>query len=114
MLIERAIWLGKPDLGIPAEAQGWRCTTPAKINLFLEVLGKRSDGYHDLDTVMHAIDLTDTLEIFPSSNSALTMSIDFSNAQQIERPSTPAPDPAWDIPSNRSNLILKAIETLRN
>ena len=35
----------------------------AKINLFLEVLGKRPDGFHDLDTVMHEIDLHDELEL---------------------------------------------------
>lgn len=36
---------------------------PAKINLFLEVLGKRPDGYHDLATVMVPLDWADTLEI---------------------------------------------------
>lgn len=38
-------------------------TAPAKINLFLEVLEKRPDGYHDLETVMQEIDLTDTLTL---------------------------------------------------
>ncbi len=34
---------------------------PAKINLFLEVLGKRTDGYHELETLMVAVNLYDTL-----------------------------------------------------
>ena len=33
----------------------------AKINLTLDVLGKRSDGYHELATIMQAVDLYDTL-----------------------------------------------------
>jgi 4-diphosphocytidyl-2-C-methyl-D-erythritol kinase len=33
----------------------------AKINLALDVLGKRADGYHDLVTVMQTIDLYDTI-----------------------------------------------------
>lgn len=36
---------------------------PAKLNLFLEVLGRRPDGYHDLATVMVPIDLADTIEV---------------------------------------------------
>jgi 4-diphosphocytidyl-2-C-methyl-D-erythritol kinase len=34
---------------------------PAKINLTLEVLGKRGDGYHDIRSVVQAIDLCDVL-----------------------------------------------------
>ncbi len=34
---------------------------PAKINLFLEVLGKRADGYHEVATVMQTIELYDRL-----------------------------------------------------
>ncbi len=34
---------------------------PAKLNLFLEVLGRRADAYHDLDTVMHGITLRDRM-----------------------------------------------------
>lgn len=37
---------------------------PAKINLFLDVLGKRSDGYHEIETVFYPLtDLADTIMI---------------------------------------------------
>src|ERR1700756_2364522 len=35
---------------------------PAKVNLHLEVLAKRPDGYHDIATLMVAVSLYDTLE----------------------------------------------------
>ena len=36
---------------------------PAKINLHLEVLGLRPDGFHELSMVMQSIDLQDQLDI---------------------------------------------------
>ena len=41
---------------------------PAKLNLSLEVLGRRSDGYHEIRTVMQQIDLADELEILPAES----------------------------------------------
>ena len=38
---------------------------PAKLNLFLHVIGRRPDGYHLLQTVFRAIDLEDTLRFAP-------------------------------------------------
>ncbi len=35
----------------------------AKINLFLEITGKRQDGYHTIDSIMHRVSLHDTVEI---------------------------------------------------
>ena len=35
---------------------------PAKINLYLDVLGRREDGYHDLDMVMLPLELHDTID----------------------------------------------------
>ena len=36
---------------------------PAKLNLFLHVLGRRADGYHQLQTVFQLVDLADTVSI---------------------------------------------------
>ena len=58
---------------------------PAKINLTLEVLKKRTDGYHDLRTAMHSIDVCDTVtvELSEATTAALLL-----NAQLRFRPST--------------------------
>jgi 4-diphosphocytidyl-2-C-methyl-D-erythritol kinase len=44
---------------------------PAKVNLALRVLGRRRDGYHELDTIFQAIDLRDEIEICPSDTLSL-------------------------------------------
>lgn len=48
-----------------SEQVGSRATVlaPAKINLVLRVLGRRPDGYHDIDTLFQAIDLCDRVEV---------------------------------------------------
>lgn len=43
------------------EPGAWAVDAPAKLNLFLEVLGRRPDGYHGLETVMVAVDWADRL-----------------------------------------------------
>lgn len=42
-----------------------RCRAHAKINLVLRVLGRRSDGYHDLWTVFHELEFHDDVELRP-------------------------------------------------
>jgi len=39
---------------------------PAKINLYLEVINKREDGYHNIESVMHTVSLCDELEFLQS------------------------------------------------
>ena len=43
----------------------------AKINLSLEVTGKREDGYHEIKTVLHTIDLADRLAFRPAEQTSL-------------------------------------------
>ncbi len=45
----------------------------AKINLTLSVLGRRADGYHELDTIMHEISLSDTVEIAKAERLSLSV-----------------------------------------
>jgi 4-diphosphocytidyl-2-C-methyl-D-erythritol kinase len=68
---------------------------PAKVNLTLEVLGKRPDGYHAIETLMVAINLCDRLE-FRLSRSDLLL--------ECNRP---------EIPTDNRNLVWKATEALR-
>ena len=49
----------------PVPTNTKRVLAPAKVNLFLEVLGKRPDGYHEIATLMVAIDLVDVLDFSP-------------------------------------------------
>ena len=45
----------------------------AKINLTLPVLGKRPDGYHELDTIMMSVTLADTVELVPAAGISLAV-----------------------------------------
>src|SRR2546428_569415 len=66
----------------------------AKINLALEVLGKRDDGYHEVATVMQAVDLSDRLGIQDAEGLELRVS-------------------APDLPSDGRNLVVRAAHALR-
>lgn len=50
---------------MPDLALGVRALAPAKVNLALEVVGRRGDGYHDIDTVMTTVDLADDVRVWP-------------------------------------------------
>ncbi len=44
--------------------EGLSVTSFAKINRDLRVLGKRKDGFHELDTVFQTVDLTEEIQFF--------------------------------------------------
>ena len=71
-------------------------TAPAKVNLHLEVLGLRSDGFHELAMVMQSIDLADCLQFTNTADAQITLSCD---------------DPS--LSTGADNLVLKAAELLR-
>ena len=49
---------------------------PAKINLFLEVLSRRPDGYHEIATLMVAVTLYDALVCEPTASDSLELTCD--------------------------------------
>lgn len=51
-----------------------RLPSPAKINLGLEILGKRPDGYHEIRTILHSVSLFD--EIAADRSNAMALRID--------------------------------------
>lgn len=54
----------------------WQSTypAPAKINLFLHVVGRRTDGYHLLQTLFHLLDYGDALRFSPRDDSVVSLS----------------------------------------
>lgn len=58
-------------------ASAWerRWPAPAKLNLFLHVVGRRDDGYHLLQTVFRLIDLCDTLEFAPRADGEVRLAM---------------------------------------
>lgn len=47
--------------------------SPAKLNLFLHVVGQREDGYHELETLFQFLDYSDTIEISVTENSNIEL-----------------------------------------
>jgi len=76
---------------------------PAKLNVFLEVLGKRPDGYHELDTVMLRTDFSDQLTAWPSTSSELTLRFSESTPAHLRD----------GVPLDECNLILRAANAVR-
>ena len=71
-----------------------RVPSPAKLNLFLHITGRRDDGYHELQTIFQLIDLSDWLEFTQKDD--LQISIDGLNSVDLEH-----------------NLIYKATQILK-
>jgi 4-diphosphocytidyl-2-C-methyl-D-erythritol kinase len=73
-----------------------RVPAHAKINLGLEVLGVREDGYHELRTLFQTVSLADRLQLVPTADGSCELSCD---------------DPR--VPGDESNLALRAALDLR-
>jgi 4-diphosphocytidyl-2-C-methyl-D-erythritol kinase len=68
----------------------------AKINPYLRVLGKRADGYHEIDTVLQTISLHDTLTFQETGDSRIALWCDDRT-----------------IANNEQNLVWRAAQALR-
>jgi 4-diphosphocytidyl-2-C-methyl-D-erythritol kinase len=72
--------------------------SPSKINVFLRVLQRRPDGFHEVATVMQAISLMDRIGFQELPDSAVDDVLECDNSR---------------VPLDKSNLIIKALETFR-
>jgi 4-diphosphocytidyl-2-C-methyl-D-erythritol kinase len=75
---------------------GWvRALAPAKVNLWLQLRGRRADGYHELDSGLLALELADGLEARVRHEAGVRL--------EIEGPfATP------DVPADERNLAWRA------
>jgi hypothetical protein len=72
----------------------------AKINLCLDILGKRADGYHELRTIFQSVSLHDDLHLRASKLAGISLSIQ-GNAALSQEPF-------------QKNLVYRAVDALRH
>lgn len=73
-----------------------RVTTGAKVNLFLRVLGRRPDGFHELESIFHTLDLVDEMEMAPLPGG------------RIEVEMEPEPGATLNLPARDDNIVTRA------
>jgi 4-diphosphocytidyl-2-C-methyl-D-erythritol kinase len=95
---------------------------PAKINLFLEILGKRSDGYHEIETLMSPIGLYDSLSMRATESKEIQLHCRRATAagcchRRAEgsdlRHSGQTASLFGDLPPEKENLVYKAASLLQ-
>jgi 4-diphosphocytidyl-2-C-methyl-D-erythritol kinase len=81
---------------------------PAKLNLSFEVLARRDDGYHEIETLMCPVGLYDTLYFREGPKNQLQLT-----CQRVCGASGPTGLSGEVLPEGRENLVLRAVELLR-
>lgn len=74
--------------------------THAKVNLFLRVLGRRADGYHEIETILHGIALADDLEVRATSSRSIDVDMGL------------APGLPGRLPAPADNLVTRAARSV--
>jgi 4-diphosphocytidyl-2-C-methyl-D-erythritol kinase len=93
--------------------------TPAKINLFLEVLGKRADGYHEIETLLAAVTLYDRLTFIPDGQNEIRLEVRWAlglaakDARPSNGPVTARELLSAEIPHGPENLAWRAAALLQ-
>ncbi len=96
-----------PRMHVHRSPSGFVVHAPAKVNLFFEVLGKREDGYHEIETLVTPISLCDTLYFRESS----APRIDFT-CRRVARVRSHPTTGQETVPDGPSNLVVRAMELL--
>lgn len=94
---------------------------PAKLNVFLELHGRRPDGFHDLQTVMLAVDCYDRLRLIPRRDDQIVLRTRWAPSAAVWRErlglarqsGVPERGDLLTIPSGRDNLVVKALLAFR-
>ena len=81
---------------------------PAKLNLFFEVLAKRADGYHEIETLMCPIDLYDTLHFQEDSSGEVRL-----RCRRVFGAGGPGSRGLHDVTEGPDNLVMRAVELVR-
>lgn len=81
---------------------------PAKLNLFLEILGKRADGYHELETLMITVGIYDTLSFTEEDSEEIGLRV-----VDAGRRSASLRAESELIPTGSENLVVRAALLLR-
>lgn len=87
-----------------------RISAPAKVNLYLELLGKRSDGFHELETIMTTVSLFDQLAFTSNQTGQLHLTLEMA---ENDYSSASRGGDDEQIPTDERNLVIQALIRLQ-
>lgn len=92
----------------------YRTSPPAKLNLFLEILGRRDDGFHELDTVMVAVDWRDELQLQMTAEPGISLDVRWLPSRQVvaNQLGVEPTNAILDVPTDETNLVHRALESV--
>ena len=94
-MVQSDILLTLLSLGLPA-MRAYSLLAPAKINLYLEILGDRADGFHELVMVMQSVGLSDRIDVRANGTDEIRVHCDHPQ-----------------VPLDQTNLAYRAADLMR-
>lgn len=86
---------------LPAPGTGVRIRAPAKVNLLLRILGRRSDGFHEVETVFQAVDFCDLVTVTATGGGGYELRVVDDTGEPV------------DVGPVEENLVTRALEAFR-
>lgn len=101
-----------------------KVVAPAKLNLFLEVLSRRADGFHEIESLMAPVSLWDTITFEATSTDQISLSCQWAlpalgGAPRVARPASGSISPTSTadlhdgLPPDAENIVVRAVRLLQ-
>jgi 4-diphosphocytidyl-2-C-methyl-D-erythritol kinase len=100
---------GAPSQSIDQNQPTASVRPPAKLNLFLELLANRDDGFHEIDTVMVPIDWCDRIRVRRTARPGVQLKVDWLPSTQTAARRLEASCSWLNIPGDETNLVHRAL-----
>jgi 4-diphosphocytidyl-2-C-methyl-D-erythritol kinase len=103
-------------MDVPSSSLRLTVETPAKLNLFLEVIAKREDGFHEIETLMTVVNIYDRLSVSALAKGQTQLTSRWASGMEPQAVSRNGPRTVSThdlLPKESDNIVWRAVDRLR-